>query len=615
MRFISLRTKFLITTLGVILFLGVLLIILVKTIMTQRLEIELQKRGVYIAKNIASLSIDSILTENFLNLNLLILEHKEIDEDIKYIFILDEKGNVFAHTFEEKFPATLKKANIVRPGQAYNIQLLIMGEAHILDIAYPILKGKLGTLHLGISKEPIRGAISAITGMLTLLIIGFLVLEGIITVITATAVTKPVTKLIHSAEKIGSGNLEHKVSVKTNDEIGQLASAFNKMTEDLRTTTVKRDELAREVIERKKVEEALKISEKKYRDLVNNALVGIFKSNLKGDIHYVNDALLTIFEFVSTEEMMGVGVLSRYKNPGNREILIENLKRTGKVNNLEVEAFTKKGEPKNILLSATLDGDVISGMVMDITEHKQTEKALQKAEHLKMIGELVIGLAQEIRNPLAGIQVSVETLYQEVFTSEEDKAIILKVINEIKRIDLLLKNLLKFARPSKPELMSININDILDKTIAFSLRHPSFSSNTITAINVLKNFDKNLPEVIADPIQLQQAFMNMILNAIDAMQDGGTLTVRTSFDTELNVIQITISDTGKGIDEKVRDKIFQPFFTTKARRNGLGLAITKRLVEEHGGDICVESNPGKGATFIILFPIKQVKKEQITCLV
>ncbi|MDP3298136.1 MAG: ATP-binding protein [Thermodesulfovibrionia bacterium] len=592
-----------------------LLIILVKTIMTQRLESELQKRGVYIAKNIASESIDSIVTENFLNLNLLILEHKEIDEDIEYIFILDEKGKVVAHTFEKKFPAALKEANIVKSGQAYNIQPLIMGETHILDIAYPILKGELGVLHLGISEEPIMGAISAITQTLMLIIIGFLVLEGVITVITATAVTKPLTKLIHSAKEIGSGNLEHKVSVKTNDEIGQLSGAFNKMTEDLRATTVKRDELTREVNERRKAEEALKISEKKYRDLVDNALVGIFKGNLNGDIHYVNDALLKIFEFESAEEMIGTGVLPGYKNPGDSEILIGNLKRTGKVNNLEFEALTKKGETKNILLSATLDEDVISGMVMDITEHKQTEKALQRAEHLKMLGELVIGLAQEIRNPLAGIQLSVETLSKEVFTSEEDREIILKIINEIKRIDLLLKNLLDFARPSKPQLTPINMNDILDKTIAFSLRHPSFSSNTVTAINVLKNFDKNLPEVIADPIQLQQAFMNMILNAIDAMQDGGTLTVKTSYDAELNVIQIAISDTGKGIDEKVRDRIFQPFFTTKARHRGMGLAITKRLIEEHGGDICVESSPGKGTTFIALFPIKQVRKEQITCLV
>ncbi|MBI4654641.1 MAG: hypothetical protein HY752_06560 [Nitrospirae bacterium] len=332
-------------------------------------------------------------------------------------------------------------------------------------------------------------------------------------------------------------------------------------------------------------------------------------------MHYVNDALLKIFEFASTEEMIGTGVLPGYKNPGDREILIENLKRTGKVNNLEFEAITKKGETKNILLSATLDGDVISGMVMYITEHKQTEKALQRAEHLKMLGELVIGLAQEIRNPLAGIQVSVETLSKEVFTSEEDREIILKIINEIKRIDLLLKNLLDFARPSKPQLTPVNMNDILDKTIAFSLRRPSFSSNTVTAINVLKNFDKNLPEIVADPIQLQQAFMNMILNAIDAMQDGGTLAVKTSYDAELNVIQIAISDTGRGIDEKVRDRIFQPFVTTKTRRRGLGLAITKRLIEEHGGDICVESSPGKGTTFIILFPIKQVRKEQITCLV
>ena len=110
---------------------------------------------------------------------------------------------------------------------------------------------------------------------------------------------------------------------------------------------------------------------------------------------------------------------------------------------------------------------------------------------------------------------------------------------------------------------------------------------------------------MADPMQLQQVFLNLLLNAIDTMQDGGTLFVKTSYDAGENAVQIEISDTGKGIDEKVIAKIFQPFFTTKPKGTGLGLAITKRLIEQHGGDISAENNPGGGATFKIRLPVKK----------
>ena len=135
-----------------------------------------------------------------------------------------------------------------------------------------------------------------------------------------------------------------------------------------------------DVTERKQVEEALQESEKKYRDLVDNALVGIFKTKLKGDILYLNKALWRILEFESSEEMMAESALKRYKNPKDRELLIVNLKKKNKVDNFEIELLTKTGKTKNVLLSANLDGDIVSGMIMDITERKRAEKALQESE-------------------------------------------------------------------------------------------------------------------------------------------------------------------------------------------------------------------------------------------
>jgi PAS domain S-box-containing protein len=238
-------------------------------------------------------------------------------------------------------------------------------------------------------------------------------------------------------------------------------------------------------------------------------------------------------------------------------------------------------------------------VIRDITAKKQVEEALQRTEQLKLVGEWAAELAHEIKNPLAGIKGSVEVLLQEPNIAEEDKALIQKAVDEIRRIELLLKSLLNFAKPPQLQLLNTDINDLLEKTISFSLQHPKFSKNPSSPIKIMKDFDSDLPETMADPMQLQQVFLNLMFNAIEAMPAGGALAVKTSYDAVLNSINVAIADTGKGIEDSMLDQIFQPFFTTKRKGSGLGLAVTRRLVEQHGGDIYVETRPDKGTVFNI----------------
>ena len=249
-------------------------------------------------------------------------------------------------------------------------------------------------------------------------------------------------------------------------------------------------------------------------------------------------------------------------------------------------------------------------VIRDITERKKVEEALQRAEQMKMVGEWATGLVHEIKNPLAGIKGSVEVLASDANMAEEDRSIVTQAVEEIKRIEILLKSLLNFAKPPKPQLTLVDINEILDKSIVFALRHPSVVANSSSAINVFKDFDPNIPKAMADPMQMQQVFLNLLLNAIEAMPDGGMLATKTSYDAQLNSVQITISDTGKGIDKTLVSKVFQPFFTTKRKGSGLGLSITRRLVEQHGGHIDLESEPGKGTAFNIFLNVNSKRKEQ-----
>ena len=243
---------------------------------------------------------------------------------------------------------------------------------------------------------------------------------------------------------------------------------------------------------------------------------------------------------------------------------------------------------------------------------KEQCNKLQETERLAVVGELAAGMAHEIKNPMAGIKVSMEVLSQDSPLPVEDKEVLRRVINEIDRITALLKGLLNYARPPKPEMICLDVTQVLETTIKsarYSLRSPrNKGKEQDRQIEFVKDFSPDLPHIIADPGQLQQVFLNLILNAVDAISSvhdrQGVISIQARQASE-KTVQISIADNGKGIDSKSLEEVFNPFFTTKPQGTGLGLAITKRLVEQHnGGSIAVANNPdGQGVTFTITLPV------------
>jgi nitrogen fixation/metabolism regulation signal transduction histidine kinase len=236
---------------------------------------------------------------------------------------------------------------------------------------------------------------------------------------------------------------------------------------------------------------------------------------------------------------------------------------------------------------------------------------LQQTERLAVVGELAAGMAHEIKNPMAGIKVSMEVLSQDSPLPPEDKEVLLRVINEIDRITNMLKGLLSYARPPKPKMISMDVNQILESTIKsarLSLRSPKYKTKTPEGqIKFVTDFNPDLSLIVADPNQLQQIFLNLILNAVDSIYSvsdrQGVITIQTRQLSDESV-QITISDNGRGIDNKSLEEVFKPFFTTKSQGTGLGLAICKRLIEQHNGSIDVANNSeGEGVTFSLTFPV------------
>jgi len=234
---------------------------------------------------------------------------------------------------------------------------------------------------------------------------------------------------------------------------------------------------------------------------------------------------------------------------------------------------------------------------------KEQMRKMQRAEQMVVVGELAAGLAHEIKNPMAGIKVAMSVLSEESYISSEDKSVLQKVGAEITQLEGLMKSFLNFAKPQKPRLEPVDVNQLLDTTLTFHLKHQAVGSGESGKIRITKEFGELSP-TLADPTQLQQIFLNLFLNALHAMPRGGELGVRTCLEEDEKTIRIEISDTGSGIREDLIDKVFQPFFTTKPKGTGLGLAISRQLIEQHGGTIAAANRPGGGVLFTILLPVK-----------
>ena len=413
--------------------------------------------------------------------------------------------------------------------------------------------------------------------------------------------TKPINILLDATRKLKSGDLGYRIS-GLKDEFGEVATSFNEMSNSLKEHMLKIQE-----------------SEKRYRMLFESAGDAIFILDTErenaGKIISANRAAAEMYGY-TIDELLKLNMIKDLDAPDAANYAPDRIKRilNGEWIKTEIMHRKKDGAVFPVEMSAGLlefmGHKYIIAFDRDISERKRIEETLKKAEQMKLVGEWAVGLTHEIKNSLAGIKISVEVLLEELSVSEEDKAIILKVVDEIKRIELLLKSLLSFAKPSKLQPLAVNVNEILDKTIDFSLKQPIRSSNTAAKIDIVKDFDGNIPNTMADPLQLQQVFTNIFLNSAEALRNGGTITVKTSYDAGAGAIKVEISDNGAGIDEKILNKIFDPFFTTKSKGTGLGLAITKRIVERHGGEISVGNRPGGGVIFHISLPVKQVEEEQ-----
>jgi len=260
-----------------------------------------------------------------------------------------------------------------------------------------------------------------------------------------------------------------------------------------------------------------------------------------------------------------------------------------------------------------LQGQVY-GLLEDVSQTRtrleKSRRTLARSEKLALVGRLAAGIAHSIRNPLTSVKMRLFSLRRTVNPDGPEKEDFDVISTEIDHIESIVSNFLEFSRPPRMKLQRVSPSDVVDTALQL-VRHRLETGGI--DIKILRR-DK-LPPVTADPSQLKEVFINILLNGCDAMQPGGVMIIREQ-ERELlefgRAAVISFSDSGHGMAGQIRQKIFQPFFTTRDDGTGLGLSIASRIIEEHGGSIAAESEEGKGATFTITLPTGQVQHGQNT---
>ncbi len=346
--------------------------------------------------------------------------------------------------------------------------------------------------------------------------------------------------------------------------------------------------------------------EKFFSDIILNSIDGIIGTDNDFKIFLWNRGAERIFGYTK-EEMMGkdFGILLPPNKlaEGEREFLINEVKEKGFLVNYETERINKTGEIINVSITRfAVDNEKNEkmgsvGIVRDLTKVKQLERELRERENLALIGEVVSSIAHSLSNPLNIISGNADYLLVDKAENDKEYEELKTILDEATRITKSIRHLLNFSRPLRIEKQKNDINRIITNVVKNS--RFSIGDKTVSFRKTLKE----IPEFSFDVAQIQEVISNIVINAIQAIPAEGEIKLKSSL--KGNIVSVEIADTGPGIERENLEKIFKPFFSSKGygKGTGLGLSISKRILKEHGGDITVKSNVGKGTTFTLTLPL------------
>ena len=373
-----------------------------------------------------------------------------------------------------------------------------------------------------------------------------------------------------------------------------------------------------DITERKRIEDELREANEFFINLIESSVDGIMVADMKGNIIIFNKGAEILTGYTAEEVIWKIHITEIYP-PGIAKEVMKKLRSrdyggVGKLQPIQLNILNKFGEEIPIQLSAALiynsAGQEIAsvGIFTDLRPRLTMEKKLQEthlqlvnSEKMASLGKLAAGIAHEINNPLGGILIYSSLMMEDLPEDDPKRGDLARIVQEAGRCKEIVKGLLEFARQTEPKKEPTDINRAINDGLFFLVNQALFHN-----IRIVKELDPFLPFVRGDASQLKQVFMNIIVNAAEAMRGNGTLTITTYHSSDRRTVLIVFTDTGEGIPEENLSRIFEPFFTTKdvGKGTGLGLATSYGIVEDHGGKIRVKSKVGEGTTFTIELPVQ-----------
>lgn len=348
------------------------------------------------------------------------------------------------------------------------------------------------------------------------------------------------------------------------------------------------------------------ISERKYRRIFEVSKDMILVTGKDGIILELNPEGYTMFGLKSADGLNGKRFKNFFSDEKDWERINKTLEINGFITNVELELKRSDGSRMGSLISGSVDAglpgqeDAIHFLVKDIEQRRLMEKQMAQADKLASIGQLSSGIAHEINNPLGVILGYTQLLLRNEMAGTDRYNDLKTIEKHVKNCKSIVEDLLNFARSSKPEIKTTRINEAADDVLNFILHH-----SKLDGIEIIRNYDEKVPLMMLDEKKIRQVLINLLMNAGHAVGKKGSISLSTKYIEHDNKVAITVADTGYGIEKKNLPRIFDPFFTTKptGEGTGLGLSVSYGIVKSHGGEILIESEPGKRTLFMVLLPV------------
>jgi PAS domain S-box-containing protein len=651
--------------------LGIFLIVVAVALMTaipvsrmasRAILAESRGRGLVLAENLSLRLADAMLTQDLLRMKTMVDELKAVGQDIAYAFVLDDGGNVLAHTFQKGFPIELKTINTAQ-GQAAHVQLLDTGVEKIYDFAVPVVISgrRFGTARVGLSRSRAEAEVNhlllAFAGLSAAALAAALILSSIF----ARRVTRRINDLKQYAQEVVRGNLDIETAStlerncweimtcgrtecpaydkprhrcwhmqgtlcpdcapadsqgrkscarcpvfreNAGDEIQDLAETFGIMAMTLKkqiTALGQQEQLMRTILDATPDQVCLLNAEGAL--LAANRAFAAYLGRTEAEIVGKTEAELFPPEEAAPRQARNLAILNSGQG-GQAEANVETPQGKRWFHQVDVPVRDAAGRVLGILKTAR-----------DVTEVKSIEDTLLQSQKMESLGKLAGGVAHEINTPLSIILGYAQMLQDDVPSGgqvQEDLRIIERQAKVCRKI---VADLLGFSRQHESSMVEMDLNaSVLE--VASLMRHTFSLEKIILELNLAQG----LPSIIGDREKLNQVWMNLLNNARDAMPSGGTICVSTRLRMPEGLLALSVADGGAGIDSKHLDKIFDPFFSTKGvgAGTGLGLSVSFGIVQNHGGTIEAESPApegflpagatGPGTVFHVLLPLRPPAK-------